>query len=692
MLRSTLLALSLFFCLQTANAQKLPALIPYADSNGLWGYANPKGEVVIQPQWRSVNFFRNGKAVVSVDDRSGYCIIDTSGNYIIPPNFHWRHQWAGWDKTDLNVYDDSGHYGLADTNGHLIIPMRYAAYYDYGPLRLLNTDNPWHKPAIVIKKDGKAGIIDTEGHVLLPFDYEVVSLTMFSYLNPDYIFVKKDGKVDIITASGKSILGRTFDALLADSANRNGFISIDNGKFGYIAYPSMKQLVPFKYAYLRFVDSFLIASIDGHYGIIDCNGHKLLPFEYSSISPEGNNLQVEKILSEPMDKNAVPNAGLISIKDGSAKSVVFYTRILDAHTLKPLTDWMVRPDPFHRQWECGYGHHMAAEERAYESMLPRVTLDGKAENVYNKDSMQWLVLRNETQLGNYSIVSGSKNNYNGSPQYQAIVDRNANYITPPLLYQLISYNAQDGLIVVSKDGKYGILDMQLHEVFPFQSKEIHYGFKWKSKLYALVFNCACPAGTPSGGIATNYMSFQEFEHRRDQLPRDEINKNNYRCVMNTDTQIVFDFKGYKIESMTDEYGKTNCKGNVYPCFWVRDTAGYMGVLSPLGKVLMHDIGFKYKAISGIGDGLFLGPNQLNPKSYAGQIYNYKNQIIFPQLTVNYMQQAEEHIYNSNGSGVSINNGSIIYGLYQVYYVTTSGKQGSFYMNKDGHAYTNVNLQ
>jgi len=126
--------------------------------------------------------------------------------------------------------------------------------------------------------------------------------------------------------------------------------------------------------------------------------------------------------------------------------------------------------------------------------------------------------------------------------------------------------------------------------------------------------------------------------------------------MSADTQIVFDFKGYKIESMTDEYGRANCLGNVYPCFWVRDTAGYMGVLSPLGKVLMRDISFKYKAISGIGDGLFLGPNQLNPKSYSPQIYNSKNQVIFPQLTVINMQQAEERMYARNGSAFSIENG------------------------------------
>jgi len=524
MLRYALLALFFVFCLRPANAQKLPALIPYADSNGLWGYANAKGEVVIQPKWRLANFFRNNKALVSLDDGANYCIIDTLGNYIVPPSFHWQLQWAGWDKTSLNVHDDAGHYGLADTNGHLIIPMRYEPYYDYGPLRLLNTSNPWHKPAIVVKKDGKAGIIDTEGHVLLPFDYEVVSLTMFSYLNPDYIFVKKDGKVDIITASGKSILGRTFDAVLADTSNRNGFIAIDNGKFGYIGYPSMQQLVPFKYTYLRRADTFLIASMDGKYGIIDSNGHKLLPFSYTGITPEGHNIRVEKVVTEPMDKNAVPNAGLISVKNGKSKAVYTYIRTLDGHTLKPLTDWMLRPDPFGRQWECGYGHHMAAEWKAYESMLPRVIVNGNAENIYSKDSMQWQVMHNETQLGHYSIVSGSKNNYNGSPQYQAIVDRNANYITPPLQYQLISYNAKDGLLVVCKNGMYGMLDMQLHQAFPFQSKEIHYGFKWKTKLYALIYNCACPAGTPSGGIEINYMSFEEYEHNRAVYQREEINR------------------------------------------------------------------------------------------------------------------------------------------------------------------------
>ena len=66
-----------------AAEETASALYPIRE-NGLWGYMNRAGEVMIEPQWISAEAFSDGWAIVEAEDGMG--LICTSGMYAIQPS------------------------------------------------------------------------------------------------------------------------------------------------------------------------------------------------------------------------------------------------------------------------------------------------------------------------------------------------------------------------------------------------------------------------------------------------------------------------------------------------------------------------------------------------------------------------------------------------------------------------------
>jgi len=68
-----------------------------ADSGGLWGYMNPRGELVIPDRYEYADHFVNGRAAIKIDGQYGY--IDKHGDTVITPQF----QWTGFDGSVAKV-------------------------------------------------------------------------------------------------------------------------------------------------------------------------------------------------------------------------------------------------------------------------------------------------------------------------------------------------------------------------------------------------------------------------------------------------------------------------------------------------------------------------------------------------------------------------------------------------------------
>ena len=77
-------------------------LVPITDANGLAGYADRKGNVVIDPQFAYAAPFYDGLAAVGVGERYGY--IDRTGEVVIQPQF----THVSWFENGLAIVSDGG--------------------------------------------------------------------------------------------------------------------------------------------------------------------------------------------------------------------------------------------------------------------------------------------------------------------------------------------------------------------------------------------------------------------------------------------------------------------------------------------------------------------------------------------------------------------------------------------------------
>lgn len=81
--------------------------------DGLYGYADSAGAVVIEPQFDMAGEFREGRAQVSVNGRMG--LIDKSGRYVIPP----RHDSLEYhDGSGISLVCSGGEWTAFDYEGY----------------------------------------------------------------------------------------------------------------------------------------------------------------------------------------------------------------------------------------------------------------------------------------------------------------------------------------------------------------------------------------------------------------------------------------------------------------------------------------------------------------------------------------------------------------------------------------------
>jgi hypothetical protein len=92
--------------------------------DGLAGYVNAKGEVVIEPQFLGASAFSDGLACVRKEGLFGY--IDTTGKWVIPPRFAYAADFSeGLAGVPLG---DKG-WGFIDRTGQTVIPAKFTWVY-----------------------------------------------------------------------------------------------------------------------------------------------------------------------------------------------------------------------------------------------------------------------------------------------------------------------------------------------------------------------------------------------------------------------------------------------------------------------------------------------------------------------------------------------------------------------------------
>ena len=176
-MKRLLLVLVLILCLIPlggwAEEETASALYPIRE-NGLWGYTNRAGDVVIEPQWATVWPFDGDTALVSTLTVSrasnGNGVIDRSGQYLIAPQDHvtiedYPHAYR------IRFYDSSqgtsvSYEGFFDkASGFYQPPIP-----EYAMVMLWGDDGSG--PIAIENADGLTGYVDrATGETVIPFIY-----------------------------------------------------------------------------------------------------------------------------------------------------------------------------------------------------------------------------------------------------------------------------------------------------------------------------------------------------------------------------------------------------------------------------------------------------------------------------------------------------------------------------------------
>lgn len=97
--------------------------------NGLWGYMDRCGALVIKPQYESAGDFQHGTAVVlpAGDHRVG--LIDKTGQWVLLPRWHNLQRWS---RQVIVAETLEGHWGAVDVQGRVIVSFEhYSTWLDH---------------------------------------------------------------------------------------------------------------------------------------------------------------------------------------------------------------------------------------------------------------------------------------------------------------------------------------------------------------------------------------------------------------------------------------------------------------------------------------------------------------------------------------------------------------------------------
>lgn len=249
--------------------------LAWAEKNGKYGYVNKANEVLIPFQFSSANDFENGRAVIEVNELYG--IIDRSGTYIIPAQF----KDLGSFTEGLIYAQKDSLYGYYDGFGFQRIQPQYDEAFSFS------------KGIAKVTFKEMDGFIDTYGSFIIRPLHE--SVQFFS----DSILQFEEGDfVRFMNLKGDEIPNLNADAvgkLINDRA-----VYVYDGKVGYLD-SKAKLIVPLLFddftnveSEVAFVGNYAKAIKAGKFGIIDKNGKAIVPFQYAKLGAVGALIAFEK--------------------------------------------------------------------------------------------------------------------------------------------------------------------------------------------------------------------------------------------------------------------------------------------------------------------------------------------------------------------------------------------------------------
>ncbi|MFF5216205.1 WG repeat-containing protein [Micromonospora sp. NPDC000442] len=181
------------------------APVPAPDGGqGLWGYADADGDMVVPARYAEAQPFRDGLAWVRGPQSDRWSLINLAGETVLGPTYLAARPFS--DGLAWVVRDESGWHAV-DTTGEVAVPPGFADV------------RPFHKGVAVVRREGW-GAVDRTGRIVVPTRYHGFHTTLADghyvdgFTEEGLAVVDLAGRKGVVDRSGQVIVAPAHPALL----------------------------------------------------------------------------------------------------------------------------------------------------------------------------------------------------------------------------------------------------------------------------------------------------------------------------------------------------------------------------------------------------------------------------------------------------------------------------------------------
>ncbi|MES2515131.1 MAG: WG repeat-containing protein [Bacteroidota bacterium] len=239
------------------------------EENGLHGYKDEKGDVIIKPKFIDADYFKHGYAIVEM--KTGKGMINNKGEFILEPLYDFIYD----DVNGFLQINKDNLYGLAKTDGTIAVPVHYN---DTGEL--------W-EGLVWVERNDFVGYVDENHKTVIDFKFDwcgnfsegLASATQYGQV---------EGQKDIygyIDKTGNFVI--QFDDYDEGGEFKEGLapVSVDS-KFGYINKQGKFIGERIYHSAGSFVNGLSCVQLEdgGKWGYADKTGKLVIPCQFESTS------------------------------------------------------------------------------------------------------------------------------------------------------------------------------------------------------------------------------------------------------------------------------------------------------------------------------------------------------------------------------------------------------------------------
>jgi len=270
------------------------------EKDGLYGYINAKGKVVIPFSYEDAGFFNNGIAVVQQNEKFG--AINKRNQVIIP--FHYETIYD-FDQ-DVAIAGDTSFYGLISKTGEIIVSFKYTEIKKINPVVFVFQDSTgfgfFNVRGIPLKNEvyeeitelpggmfkckvnAKIGILNAKLNEIVPMQFDEVEK-----FDDTLFIVNLSGKYGIYNANKGMLVQPNYERIKILDASKSLMLVKKLKELQICKFSGTKHIsLSFEYSQrlfdlISFYQNTSVFSQKGKFGILDGNGKVVLKPQYEEM-------------------------------------------------------------------------------------------------------------------------------------------------------------------------------------------------------------------------------------------------------------------------------------------------------------------------------------------------------------------------------------------------------------------------